>query len=468
MSNFKRFNLKTPDDLKTALKECGLELPISDQLSVLGDSVKLGECTLPNRFVVQPMEGVDGDPVTGAATDLTYRRYRRFAEGGSGLIWAESVAVSPDGVSGARQMRINKDNLDSYKRIVELIKESAFKKFGHEVTTVIQLTHSGRYSRPGGVVTPLKAQHNPFLDKSLGMEDVEPVSDDYLMRLQDKFVEAAMLLAEAGFDGIDMKAVHGYLVAELLGSHLRAGRFGGSYENRTRFIRECAQQMTESLPAGVFVTSRCTVLEPCPYPYGWGVKKREEVRELEKNVHEHPTASEVKKSEDWEMDLTEPQKLMKECAELGMPLFNVSMGFPRFQPYMNRPHDNSLAGMPPPPEYPLAGVVRFQQTVRDMQHHVPQLPVVTAGLAWLRHLMPQVAAGLVEKGWCTLIGQGRGAFAYPDSVRDILKKGLMDPSKCCTTCSLCSQIMKDGLGKGGCVVRDKEIYAPEFLKGKLR
>jgi 2,4-dienoyl-CoA reductase (NADPH2) len=172
------------------------------------------------------------------------------------------------------------------------------------------------------------------------------------------------------------------------------------------------------------------------------------------------------KNGQWEMDLTEPKMLMKQCAEIGMPLFNVSMGFPRFQPYMNRPHDNSLAGMPSPPEYPLDGVVRFQQTVREMQHHVPQLPVVTAGLAWLRHLMPQVAAGLVEKRWCTLIGQGRGAFAYPDSVRDILKKGLMNPSKCCTTCSLCSQIMKDGLGKGGCVVRDKAIYAPEFLKGR--
>lgn len=458
MSNFKRFNLKSLDDLKTALDANRLELPISNNLSVLDQSVKIGERNLPNRFIVQPMEGVDGDPVTGSATELTYRRYKRFAAGGSGLIWAESVAVSSDGVSGARQLRVTEKNLDSYKRIVDLIKETALKQCGHEVTTVIQLTHSGRYSRPGGVVTPLKAQHNPWLDKSLGMEDLEPVSDDYLMRLQDDFVRAARLLIAAGFDGIDMKAVHGYLVAELFGAHLREGRFGGSYENRTRFFRECAVRIKDELPSDRFLTARCTVLEPCAYPYGWGVGKSEE----------KDGKGEVGgvQGDGWTMDLSEPKMLIQECAKMGMPLFNVSLGYPRFQPYMNRPHDNSLAGAPPPPEYPLEGVVRFQNIVREMQQCVPDLPVVTAGLAWLRHLMPQVAAGLVEQGWCSLVGQGRGAFAYPDSVSDILVKGAMDPRRCCTTCSLCSQIMKDGIGCTGCVVRDKEIYAAEFLKGR--
>jgi len=488
MSDFKRFDLKTIDDLKTALSTSGLELPLSDNLAVLGESVQMGGRTLPNRFIVQPMEGVDGDPVSGAPTELTERRYRRFAAGGSALIWAESVAVAPEGVSGMRQMRVTRDNLDSYKRLVELMKKSAQDEAGHEVTCVIQLTHSGRYSRPGGVVTPLKAQHNPALDRALGMEDLEPVSDDYLMRLQDSFVQAAQLMAEAGFDGIDMKAVHGYLVAELLGAHLREGHFGGSYENRTRFLRECAQRMIEELPSRTFVTTRTTVLEPCPWPYGWGVKKSEEVREcasskvreLERVARERPTSNiqlstsneekQIKgkslENDGWVMDLTEPKRLMRECAAMGMPLFNVSIGFPRFQPYMNRPHDNSLVGLPPPPEYPLEGVVRFQSIVREMQQSLPEFPVVTAGLAWLQHLMPQVAAGLVEQGWCTLIGQGRGAFAYPDSVNDILEKGLMYPVKCCTTCSLCSQIMKDGLGCGGCVMRDRAVYGPELKRGR--
>jgi len=453
MSAFKRFDLKNLDDLKAALARCGLQLPISNNLAVLGEPLRIGGQRLANRFVVHPMEGVDGDPVTGAPGELTARRYRRFAAGGSALIWAESVAVVPEGASGARQMRVTQGNLDGYKRLVEMIRQTASAEAGHAVTCVIQLTHSGRYSRPGGVVAPLKAQHNPVLDQALGMADLEPVSDDYLLRLQDSFVESAKLMAAAGFDGIDMKAVHGYLVAELLGARMRAGRFGGSFENRTRFLRECVQRMMAELPAGCFVTTRTSVLEPCAYPCGWGVAE---------------TKSEERRGEgdSWQMDLTEPKRLLKELSAMGMPLFNLSIGFPRFQPYLNRPHDNALAGRPLPPEYPLEGVVRFQQVVRAMQQSVPELPLVTAGLAWLRHLMPQVAAGLIEQGWCTLIGQGRGAFAYPDSVRDILEEGLMDPRKCCITCSLCSQIMKDGIGCGGCPVRDKAVYGPELVRGR--
>lgn len=447
MTDFRKFDLKTYDDLRGDLDALGLELPVSENTAILGEKVTIGDRVLPNRFVIQPMEGVDADPATGAPTELTARRYIRFAEGGSGLIWAEAVSVVPEGCSNAKQMLLTDQNLDAYKRLVETTKEAARRVFGHEVQFVIQLTHSGRYSRPGGLIRPLKVQHNPFVDEKLGMSHVEPVTDDYLDRLQDEFVSAAKRAAAAGFDGVDMKAVHGYLIAELLGAHTREGRYGGSYENRTRFLRETATRMMQELPPSTFVTSRTSVLEPCPYPYGWGVVPVE-------GTH-------------WKVDLSEPKRLMRECHEMGMPMFNVSVGFPRFQPYMNRPHDNALVGEPAPPEYPLVGVVRFQQTVRDMQQSLPACPVPTAGLAWLRHLLPQVAAGLVEQGWCTLIGLGRGAFAYPDLVQDILAKGSMDPAKCCTTCSMCTQIMKDGVGCGGCVIRDRKIYGPELKKGRM-
>ncbi len=447
MTDFRRFNLNTLDDLRSELDKLGLYLPICEDLGVLGETVSIGDRHLANRFIVQPMEGVDGDPATGAPSELTYRRYRRFAEGGSSLIWAEAVAVLPEGRSNPKQMQITAQNLEAYKRLVEETKEAARKQFGHEVQLVVQLTHSGRFSKPTGVPSPLKVQHNPHLDNMLGMQDIQPVDDDYLDRLQDDFVRSARLAAAAGFDGVDMKAVHGYLIAELLGAHTRPGRYGGSFENRTRFLRECIQRMKSELPPSCFVTTRTTALEPCPYPYGWGVAPVE--------------------GDAWQLDLTEPKQLSRDLEALGIPLFNVSIGYPRFQPYMNRPHDNSLVGAPPPPEYPLEGVVRFQNVIRDIQKTVPNLPVPTAGLAWLRHLMPYVAAGMIKEGWCTLVGQGRGAFAYPDSVRDILTTGRMDPKKCCTTCSMCSQIMKDGVACGGCVVRDREIYGPQLKKGRM-
>jgi len=68
---------------------------------------------------------------------------------------------------------------------------------------------------------------------------------------------------------------------------------------------------------------------------------------------------------------------------------------------------------------------------------------------------------MIDNGWATLIGQGRGSFAYPDSVKDIVETGEMKPEKCCVTCSACTQIMRDG-GKTGCVVHDSEIYGPQY------
>lgn len=446
MSEFRRFGLRTMEDLKEELCRLGLELPMSDDFGIFRKPLKIYGHELANRFIVQPMEGVDGEPGDGRPSDLTFRRYRRFAEGGSALLWMEAVAVVPEGRSNPKQMLISRGNLDVYKRLVEETKAAARKCYGHEIDMVVQLTHSGRFSKPEGDARPLKAQQNPHLDVPLGMGGAEPVSDDYLDRLLDSFVECGKLCAEAGFDGVDMKAVHGYLIAELLGAHRRPGKYGGSFENRTRFLRDCVERLRDGLPKGCYTTTRVTVLEPCPHPYGWGV------------------AAEA--GEGWRIDLSEPKRLVSELAGQGLEMINISIGFPRFQPYMNRPHDNSLVGAPPPPENPLEGVVRFQNIVREIQSVIPSVAVPTAGLGWLRHLMPEVAAGLLRDGWCALIGQGRGAFAYPDSVRDILETGRMEPGKCCTTCSMCSQIMKDGVGRGGCVVRDKEVYGPELLKGR--
>jgi glutamate synthase (NADPH/NADH) small chain len=75
--------------------------------------------------------------------------------------------------------------------------------------------------------------------------------------------------------------------------------------------------------------------------------------------------------------------------------------------------------------------------------------------------MPHVAAGAIKTGGAALCGVGRGAFAYPDTPKDVLATGRMDPAKCCVACSGCTQIMRDG-GKTGCVVRDSEIYGPQY------
>jgi 2,4-dienoyl-CoA reductase-like NADH-dependent reductase (Old Yellow Enzyme family) len=441
-----KFNFRTPADLEAALASIGARLPLSGDFAALGAPLEVAGRRLANRFVVQPMEGVDACGESGAPSELTFRRYRRFAAGGSGLVWFESAAVVPEGRSGPRQLQIAAGTLDAWKRLVDETRAVAQAEGCGDVTLLLQLTHSGRYSRPQGRPAPAVAQRNPWLDEAMPeMPRPAPVSDGELERLEEAFVTAAALAERAGFDGVDMKAVHGYLVAELLGARRREGRYGGSYENRTRFLKNCAAGMRQTLRRETWVATRLTVLEPSPYPYGWGVAEREGP---------------------WEAELTEPLRLIGELTALGAPLHNISMGYPRFQPHLNRPYDRPLAGCAPPPEEPLKGVVRFQETVRAVKAAAGGVPVVTAALSWLQHLAPFVAAGLLREGWCELIGFGRGAFAYPDAPKDILAGRGMAPEKCCVTCSMCSQIMKDVAGRGGCVVRDAAVYAAEYRKGR--
>ena len=447
MSEFARFNLKSKEDLIKTLDHLNIDLPLSDNFSLLGEEVPMGNFTLPNRFVAQPMEGIDGNEQTYAPGELTFRRYRRFAEGGSGLIWFEAAVVEPEGRSNPRQLVMTEKNLDIWKRLVEETREAARRKWGHEIVTVLQIAHSGRWSKPGGTPAPVVIHHNPRLDKAVGIDESFPlVSDEELDRLRDLFIEKGELAARAGFDGVEMKAVHGYFTGEMLCAHTRKGRYGGSYENRTRFVRECTGGLKERLNRPQFVTARLTMHEPSPYPYGWGVKAQEGSVEL---------------------DLTEPLRFASELALIGdMPLFNFSLGYPRFAPYMNRPFDNPVAGAPKPPEHPLEGIARFQAIGRELQKVLGDIPLATAALGWLRHLSPYVMAGLIENDWMRLIGQGRQMFAYPDSVADILGKGEIDPRKCCLTCSLCSQIMKDVQGRNGCPVRDGSVYKRELKKGR--
>lgn len=442
MSRHKRFRLTDLDALRAELDALGLSLPMDQQLEVLGQPVPIGTRRTPNRFVVQPMEGFDSTD-EGAPGELTFRRYRRYAAGGSGLIWFEATAILHEARSNARQLWLHAGNVDAFGRLVEQTRRTARQQFGHELFLVIQLTHSGRYSKPAGVARPIIAHHSPILDPKHHLPPDYPlVSDEYLDRLQDTYVEAARLAARAGFDAVDVKSCHRYLISELLASHTREGKYGGSLENRSRLLREVLGRIRNEVP-GLMITTRMNVYDAIAYPYGFGV---------DRDNDEIP-------------DLTEPIVLIGQLRALGIPLLNVTIGNPYYNPHYGRPFDRPVAGAPEPDEHPLAGVVRFIGITRQIQEAFPDLPVVGSGYSWLRHLMPYVASGVVRTGGATLVGQGRGAFAYPDSVKDILTTGRMDPSKTCVTCSGCTQIMRDGT-MTGCVVRDSEIYGPQYKLGR--
>lgn len=440
--NEKRFRFRTLDDLRAGMARLGADIPVSEDVSILGEPVKIGRLRTPNRFAVQPMEGFDAD-ADGTPGELTLRRYTRYAAGGFGLIWFEATAVLNEGRSNPHQLWLHKGNVGAYARLVAAVRKVARDAFGHEIVMVIQLTHSGRYSRPTGRPEPIIAHHSQVLDPKHNLSpDYTLVTDDYLDRLRDTYVEAAGLAAEAGLDGVDVKSCHRYLVSELLASFTREGRYGGSFENRTRLLRESLAGIREGV-RGVFVTTRMNAYDAISHPYGFGVDR-----------------------DDYRVpDLAEPLALVKELCAIGIPVINVSIGNPYFNPHYGRPYDFPVKGTAAPEEHPLSGIARFVGIAREIQEANRDLPVVGSGYSWLRQFMPHVAAGVIRSGGATLVGLGRGAFAYPDAPKDVLETSRMDPAKCCVTCSGCTQIMRDG-GRTGCVVRDSAIYGPEYRRGR--
>lgn len=433
----KRFHYKSLDELKQELDLVGVRLPLSEDLSALQREVKIGSKTAANSIAIQPMEGCDGT-ADGRPAELTLRRYDRFARSGAGLIWAEAVAITPEGRANPRQLWLTRDNLDEYKKFVAGIKETCMRENGFEPVVIMQATHSGRYSKPEGVPAPLIAYNNPIFegDKPIAAERI--LSDDYLYGLIDKFGASASLAEQAGFDGVDIKCCHRYLNSELLSAYTRKGDFGGSLENRTRLLRRGVAAAQAATGSDFIVTSRLNVYDGFAYPYGWGVRE----------------------GEGTEVDLTEPLELVRVLhQEMGMKLLDVTIGNPYFNPHVNRPYDG---GPYVPQEHPLEGVARMAHCVAEIQRANPALKVISSGLSYLRQFSANLAAGELENGVCSIAGFGREAFAYPDFPQDIFQKGAMEPNKCCIACGKCTELMRAG-STAGCVIRD-EVYLPIYRR----
>lgn len=428
------FNYTSLEELKNDVDRLEIYMPISDNLAILKNSVRLGEKEAPNALAIHPMEGADGT-VDGKPDELTFRRYQRFALGGAGLLWIEASAITHEGRANPRQLYICKENKYEFEELLEHIHRSAERT----PYTVLQLTHSGRYSRPEDKPAPIIAAQNPYLDKFLP-DDYRIITDDELKKLEDRFVEGAVVAKEIGFDAIDIKSCHRYLISELLSAFTREGEYGGSFENRIRFLVNVVDKIRDRLGESIDITLRLNAYDAIPYPYGFGVSE------------DH-----VKKP-----DLTEPIRLVKLLHDKGVGLINITSGNPYYNPHVNRPYDT---GPYIPGEHPLEGVARMLNIIRGIQQAVPEMVVVSTGYSWLRHLAPHVAAGGIEEGWFKIAGFGRQALAYPEFARDILKNGRMEQKKCCITCGKCTEIMRSN-GKAGCVIRDATIYAPIYRSGR--
>ncbi len=425
------------EDFKAQNNELGANLPFSDDTSVLAEKVTIAGKEFANRLACQAMEGCDGT-ADGIPDELTKRRYQRFAEGGAGLIWFEATAVLPEGRANPRQLYINDTNLDAFKRQVEDIKETALKTNGIEPVIIMQATHSGRYTKPTGAPAPLIAYNNPIFEKDAPISSDRIVTDDYLDTVGEALIKGAALAEKAGFDGVDIKCCHRYLNSELLSAYNREGRYGGSLENRTRLLRESIKGAIEACSSDFIVSSRLNVYDGFEYPYGFGVSKDGGL----------------------EVDLSEPEWLIKELYDYGVRLLNISMGNPYFNPHVNRPF--AMGGYNPT-EPALLGVKRMLEGTAKLKDAVPDMAFICSALSFLGVASPNVAAAYIKDGKFDFAGFGRTIFAYPDFAKDIINDGALQAQKCCICCSKCTEIMRAG-STPGCVIRDKEIYLPLYQK----
>jgi len=428
-----------------------------EDVSILADPVDLGGLVIPNSLSVHAMEGCDGD-AQGRPSRLTVRRYERFGAGGAGLLWAEAIAVVPEARANPRQLWLHEGSQEAFTAMVKRAREKAAEANGpnHRPVMVAQLTHSGRYSKPKGVAQPIIGQRDPYRDPLIPQwpphlkgvskirDDSAIASDDYLDSLVSAYVKAARIAFAVGFDAVDIKSCHGYLLNELLACHKRPGKYGGSFENRTRLILDIVDRIHEEIGEAARVVTRLGIYDAIPHPYGWGVDRDDYTK----------------------ADLTEPKKLIGLLQQRGVNLIDITVANPYYNPHVGRPFNEPIVGAYPEPEHPLTGVARLVDLTGDVQKAFPDVALVGTGYSWLRTLMANVGAANKAKGRVTIVGGGRMAFAYPDFPRDILRDGRMYPEKVCVSCSACVQIMRDG-GRTGCVVRDNKVYGPIFRHGRM-
>lgn len=399
--------------------------------TILNTPISFCGRSLPNRVVFQPMEGCDGTK-NGAPDELTCRRYMRFAQSGAGIIWFEATAVTPEGRANPRQLYINAETVESFRALVKDIKSTSLEKYGFEPLVIVQLTHSGRFSKPNGTPEPIVAYRNELWEKGKENQPYTVADDAYLDSVTRSYAAAAQLAAEAGFDGIDVKCCHGYLFNELLSATSRSGKYGGSFENRAKLFLDCIDAVKNAVGDKLIVTTRLNACDCFPYPYGYGVDENNSI------------------------DLTEAQKIIAILAEKGIELVNITLGNPYLIPHINRPCVNS-------PEDGNVGLERIYNITKALKERFPDMKIVSSGLTFPGENSVTYAEKLVNENVCDFVGFGRMTFAYPQFFSDYLENGELDKNKVCLKCSKCTELMRSGT-VAGCPIRDSEVYMPYYKK----
>ena len=461
-------SLKTVADFLSYVNELGVSIPFDKKVesgadAVLNQPIQFQGRTIGNRFCVLPMEGWDGTE-EGFPSELTKRRWRFFGLSGCKLIWGgEACAVCHEGKGNPRQLVINEQTVSEIACLREILKKSHEERYkSNDLLIGLQLTHSGRFCRPNNnrTMEPKIVYNHPILDKRAGLGEDHPcLTDDRINEIIEHFVNAALLAEQAGFDFVDIKHCHGYLGHEFLSAHTRQGPYGGSFEHRTRFLRDIISGI-QARSKTLMIAVRISIFDLIPF------------RKNEKGIGEpvvfdgnYPFAF-GGDGTGFGVDLTETIQLLDLLSKMGINLVCATAGSPYCNPHIQRP-----AMYPPsdgylPPEDPLVGVSRLIKNCAELKRKRPRMLFVGSGYTYLQEWIPNVAQSVIRSGLADFVGLGRMMLSYPEIAADILSGRPLDKKRICRTFSDCTTAPRHGLVSGCYALDDfyKELPEGEDLR----
>lgn len=465
--------LKSVDAFRERLLELDIDIPVDPQIlsadsgSPLATPLQLGPLVAGNRWCIHPMEGWDANP-DGSPSEHTLRRWTNFGLSGAKFIWGgEAAAVSKDGRANPRQTLGMPENRSGLQQLRDVLANAHRQQFCRDDDLVVglQLTHSGRFCRPNSkVLEPRIAYHHPLLDEKFGIDpnDQNVVwTDDQLDELICRYVDAARVAEATGFQFVDVKACHGYLLHEFLSARTRPGRFGGDFAGRTNLLLSIIRAIQNEVP-NMIIMVRLSIFDTPPF-----ITSRETGRPMSyQSLLPYQVGFGVNHEDPMQIDLTEPLELLRLLQANNVAAVNISCGSPYYNPHIMRP-----AIFPPsdgyqPPEDPLVGVARQIHVAKTCKESVPGLPMVGTGYTYLQDYLVHVAQAVIRKGWIDSVGLGRMVLSYPDLPADSLAGRPAQRKKICRTFSDCTTAPRNGI-ISGCYPLDsyyKSMEAARELK----
>jgi 2,4-dienoyl-CoA reductase-like NADH-dependent reductase (Old Yellow Enzyme family) len=443
------------------LQSLDVEIPCDSQLiagcaSPLDQPLEREGILVGNRIAIQPMEGWDGTP-EGSPSELTLRRWQRFGSSGAKLIWGgEAVAVTHEGRANPNQLMAAERTRAGLERLRNVLVEEHVRAAGSDrgLLIGIQLTHSGRFCRPNAHNRPEPRilYHHPILDRRMGLAPDYPVLTDGEIRgIIERYHHAARMAWELGFDFVDIKHCHGYLGHEFLSSHTRDGDYGGSFQNRTRFLREIVEGI-RSLAPGLKIGVRVSAFDTVPFRPDPGLSSANKlgpgIPEPYKDWLPYRWGFGVNPEEPTQSDLGEVVEFLSLLQQMAISLVNLTAGSPYYNPHLQRPALYPPSDGYQPPHDPLVEVAWQLRAVRGLKRQFPGLIMVGTGYSYLQDFLPHVAQAVLREGWVDSVGLGRMVLAYPELLRHCLAGEPVQHKMICRTFSDCTTAPRNGLVSG--------------------